>query len=283
MSLFNAFIKSLKLNNLKIALYIWVFNLAITGIAIFTLWNLFSFSTGRSVFQFADESLNFLTFFINIYLTNKSSFLLAISIIMLVLFFFIILSIFVSGGVYSVLINNEMKTFKNLISSSIENFSRFLMIFLSNLVTWFVLFFISAIGLYFMKAILSHTGNEILFRIILYLWISIVIILTLIAMAVYDFSRIIFIKTEKNFFYCHKKGFLYVITHKGIIFPFFITYTIIFIILQVMFTTIQSQVENSIPVFLLLLIHQAFIISKYFMKAILMNTEANLLVTEPEP
>lgn len=279
MMVFKAVLDSLKIKSLKIAVYIWLFSFFLSFLVYYCFYHLFSVSFGHTVFL---KNFSFQTIWphlIEIFHNNKSLSVIFLSAILLLLVLFVLISIFLSGAIFSIFINGEEKTFKNLLLSSIENFTKMLKVFFINMFNWIFVILISGTGLYLLWSFQKNSGNEPLVGILIYLWALVFIFLLIFSLAIYDFSRIIRIKTDRNFLYSFQEGIKFVFTNKTVILLLFIIYAVSTIIFHVLMLILLNKVEKLLHVLFLLVLYQTFIILKYYMKTILMNAEVNIYLS----
>ncbi|MCK4836058.1 MAG: hypothetical protein KAT17_05450 [Candidatus Aminicenantes bacterium] len=277
MNIINSMIKSLRVNNLKIALYMWLFNLIFSSIIIYVFFKFISAFGGRSI-MFKNLTLNeFSIYFIDIFQHNNTNLTLILSLVFLVTFIFILMSIFISGGAYSILLNNEQKTFKNLFSLSTEHFFKIFKIFLINLINFAFLSILSGFFLYLIWNIHNHSGNETLFKIFIYIWICFTILIMIITIATYDFSRIIKLKTGRNIYYSFINGLRFVFSNKLVVLLIFLLYLIAIGFFHLVLSAILNQLGNALPFLFAVFIYQIFIILKYYLKTLIIHTEINFM------
>jgi len=279
MEVLKAILESFKIKNIKIAIYIWMFNFFLSFLVYYCFFHLFSVSAGSTILLENFSFQNLWPYLIEMFQNNESISVIFLSIVLLCLVLFVIISIFISGAIYSIFINEEEKTFKNLLLSSIENFFKIFKIFLINILNWIFIILFSGTIFYLLWLIQKNSGNESLVKILAYLWILITIFLLIFSMAIYDFSRIIRLKTERNFIFSFMKGIRFVFSKKMTILFLFVIYIITILLFHIFISIIFSQVENILHVLFLLFIFQIFIILKYYIKTIMMNAEVNIFTS----
>jgi len=282
MELIKSLLKSITIQNLKVAFYIWMFNFVTSITLFYFLYQFVSAFTEKSIISNRFGSQDCLEILIDIFHTNSPSLTILSTFVFIVFLVFGFISIFISAGIYSVFANEEKATFKNLFSFSVANFFKFLKIFLINLINFSLAVFASGFLLYLILKMRDQIGNAILVQLIFYLWIIITALIMIFATAVYDFSRIIKIKHERNILFCFRKGLAFVWSRKVSMLVIFTTIIALTGALHLLFSIMLNQIENRLPVYIMVFVYQIFIILKYYLKAILMNTEVNLMAFSSE-
>lgn len=277
MKLLKAITKSLGIKNIKIAIYAWLFNILFSIIIYFTFYKAISFAVSESIILNKLSSDGFFTCMVEIFRNYKGMLPTLIPICIFVIIAFSIISIFISGGIYSVLLNKEKNNFLNLISSSVENFFKMLKIFFINLVNFVVVFLLCLIFGFLIWKIQNNSSNEFLIEILFYVWIFISIIISIFSIAIYDFSRIFKLKYDKNFLSSMKKGIKFVFSNKIYILLMFISYILAVIFVQIFLSVILHQIESLSVLFITIIAYQIFILFKYYLKIVIMRTETNFV------
>ncbi len=277
MKLLKAITKSLGIKNIKIAIYAWLFNILFSIIIYFTFYKAISFAVSESIILDKLSSDGFFTCMVEIFRNYKGMLPTLIPICIFVIIAFSIISIFISGGIYSVLLNKEKNNFLNLISSSVENFFKMLKIFFINLVNFVVVFLLCLIFGFLIWKIQNNSSNEFLIEILFYVWIFISIIISIFSIAIYDFSRIFKLKYDKNFLSSMKKGIKFVFSNKIYILLMFISYILAVIFVQILLSVILHQIESLSVLFITIIAYQIFILFKYYLKIVIMRTETNFI------
>ncbi len=277
MKLLKAITKSLGIKNIKIAIYAWLFNILFSIIIYFTFYKAISFAVSESIILNKLSSDGFFTCMVEIFRNYKGMLPTLIPICIFVIIAFSIISIFISGGIYSVLLNKEKNNFLNLISSSVENFFKMLKIFFINLVNFVVVFLLCLIFGFLIWKIQNNSSNEFLIEILFYVWIFISIIISIFSIAIYDFSRIFKLKYDKNFLSSMKKGIKFVFSNKIYILLMFISYILAVIFVQIFLSVILHQIESLSVLFITIIAYQIFILFKYYLKIVIMRTETNFI------
>ena len=277
MKILKNLLKSLRLDNLKIAVYLWVFNLFFSSIIFYILFQFLSTFAGRSNTPAGASLDDFLKYSIDFIHNNQATLSLILFLILLVVLMFIIVSIFVSGGAYAILLRQEAKTFKNFLVLSIEHFFKFLKVFLLNLLNFAFSAVISALLFIIIWNVRTHTETEILFKTGLFLWFILTGLIMIYATAAYDFSRIIALKTGRNVFYSFIKALKFLFSNKSSIFILFLLYAFAIALFHLILSVILTYFNNLIPSILLILTYQIFIVLKYYLKTLIIHTEVNFV------
>lgn len=272
-----AFIKGVGLKNVRPAVYAWSFNFFFSLFIYLGYYWVFSGAAGKTKIA-ADVAgeIGIFTFTADTFQNyNGSLFLLFLLALLAALLFFLV-SIFVSGGIYSVLVGDERTTFSNLIASSVENFFSMLKIFLVNILNWAAALFIPGILLFLLLKIDPLTLNETALQIFTYIWIAITLLLLAFSTAIYDLSRIFKLKEDKNVFYSLKKAIIFTFSNKLNLAAVFLMYAVSLLVLFLIYAIFDHFLEHLLYVFFLFMIYQGFILVRYFLKVVVMRAEIQL-------
>ena len=266
------------MKDLKIALYAWIFSLLITVILIHGLFTISISIAGETVLVFDTFRYGIMTFFTDLLNNYPGSAPLLIVLTALVMLLMLLFSIFISGGIYAVLLGSEPITFRRLFSSSARNFGSMFKIFLVNIINWIAAALLPALFYYVHYRLQSSSASESLWKIFLILWIPIVVIFLWYAVAVYDFSRIYILKEGGKLFRILWSGVRFFFSHKLIILIIFTLYAISLLIILILYRLIAPVLGFAA---LLFLFYQLILFGRCLMKAVLMRAEV-VLVTGSE-
>ncbi|MCU0286418.1 MAG: hypothetical protein MUF15_08460 [Acidobacteria bacterium] len=263
---------------LRPAIYAWFFNFLFTIFIYYGYYLAFSIPAGRTLIPFGNDALgksnlSTFTFLADILGHYKGSLPLVFSLALVYTFVFFIVSVYVSGGIYAVLVEDEKTTFTNLIASSTHNFSSMFKISLVNLINLIAALIIPGLLLLFFFATRSMYANETFIQFFSWLWLIVTALFLTFSTAVYDFSRIYKLREDKGIFYSFKQGILFVLANKLAILLLFITYgTALALIYLGFILTVRLQ-ERLPYAILLFLVYQAFIMVRYYLKIVAMRAE----------
>jgi hypothetical protein len=190
---------------------------------------------------------------------------------------FILVSIFVSGGVYGILVSEEGSSYRNLLHLSAENFFKMLKVFFINLVNWIVVAIFSGLLAFIFSAIFEATYNESLVWPFIYIWVIVTGLLAVFAIAAYDFSRIIRLRDERNFVYSYKKGMMALFANKLNVLALFFVFAAITVFSHLLLSVFLNQLGDLLHVLLIFLVFQGFIWFRYYIKTLIMNAEVHLV------
>lgn len=272
-----AFLKGVGLKNFRPCVYAWFFNFFFSLFIYLGYYWVFAGAAGKTKIA-ADVAgeIGIFTFLADISRNSDSSLSLLFSLALVAVFIFFLVSIFVSGGIYSVLVGDERTTFSNLIASSVENFFNMVKIFLVNILNWVVALIIPGILLFLFLKIESLSLNETALQIFTYIWMAITLLLLTFAVAIYDLSRIFKLKEDKNVFYSLKKAIIFVFSNKLNFAVVFFMYAISLLVLFLIYVIFYHFLEDFLYVFFLFMIYQGFILVRYFLKVVVMRAEIQL-------
>lgn len=277
MTVFRALGKSFRIKNFKIAAYAWLFNLFFGIIVYWVFYRLFLLSTEDSIMAGDLTYYGFWTSLSEIVRQSGVGFSLIQWLILLLFLMYLLATVFISGGIFCVLINGERTSIQNLFHLSCGAFSKMMRVFFINIINWLLALFLSGVLGFLLLKIQEASGNESLFTVFLYIWLVLTFLILTFSIAIYDFSRIIRLRDERNFIYSFKAGIRNVLANKLNILTIFIFLLVITAILHLLLSVLLNQVEDLLPLLLLWIIYQVFILIKYYFKIIVMNAEAHLL------
>ena len=189
---------------------------------------------------------------------------------------FLLVSIFVSGGIYSVLVGEERTTFSNLIASSLENFFNMLKTALVNFLNWVAALLIPGILLVVFLNLQSPVGNETAWQVFTWVWLGITALVFTFSTAIYDLSRIFRLREERNVFYAFKQAILFTFSHKLCLLALFLVYGLSLMILFLIYMVFRYFLEDLLFVLFLFIVYQGFILARYFLKITVMRAEVQL-------
>ncbi len=272
-----AYIKGMGLKNVRPAVYAWFFNLFFSFFIYLGYYWVFSGAAGKTKIA-ADVAgeIGVFTFLADIFRNYNSSLVLLFYLALAAAILFFLVSIFIAGGIYSVMVGDERTTFSNLIASSVENFFSMLKIFLVNILNWVAALLIPGILLYLFLNIESLYLNETALQIFTYIWTPITLLFLAFAVAIYDLSRILKLKEDKNVFFSLKKAIIFVFSNKLNLAAVFLMYVVSLLVLFLIYAIFNHFLEDLLYVFFLFMIYQVFILVRYFLKVVVMRAEIQL-------
>jgi hypothetical protein len=272
-----AFIKGVGLKNLRPAVYAWFFNFFFSLFIYLGYYWAFSEAAGKTKIA-ADVvgEIGIFTFLADISRNYTGSLCLLFLLALLAAVLFFLVSIFVAGGIYSVLVGDERTTFSNLIASSVENFFSMIKIFLVNILNWAAALFIPGILLFLFFKIESLALNETALQVFTYIWMAITLLIFAFATAIYDLSRVFKLKEDRNVFYSLKKAIIFTFSNKLNLAVVFLMYVVSLLVLFLIYVIFNHFLEDLLYVFFLFLIYQGFILVRYFLKVVVMRAEIQL-------
>jgi len=272
-----AFIKGVGLKNLRPAVYAWFFNFFFSLFVYLGYYWVFSGAAGKTkIAADVGGEIGIFTFLTDISRNYTGSLSLVFSLALFAAVLFFLVSIFVAGGIYSVLVGDERTTLSNLIASSVENFFSMIKIFLVNILNWAAALFIPGILLFLFFKIESLALNETVLQVFSYIWTAIALLFFAIAVAIYDLSRIFKLKEDRNVFYSLKKAIIFTFSNKLNLAVVFLMYVVSLLVLFLMYVIFNHFLEDLLYVFFLFMIYQGFILVRYFLKIVVMRAEIQL-------
>lgn len=272
-----AFFQGLGLKNVRPAVYAWFFNFFFSLFIYFGYYRVFSQAAGETkIAKDVVGEIGMFTFLADISRSDNGSLSLMFSLALMAAILFFLVSIFVSAGIYSVLVGDERTTFSNLIASSVENFFNMLKVFLVNILNWVVALFIPGILLVLFLNIKSLLLNETAIQVFTYIWLAIAALIFTISAALYDLSRIFRLKDDRNVLIAFKKAILFTFSNKLNIFAVFLLYAVSLGILFLIYAVFNHFFEDLLYVSILFILYQGFILVRYFLKVVVMRAEVQL-------
>lgn len=269
--------RGINLRSVRLAAYAWFYNVFLSFIIYFGFYMVFSISAGKSMIAENIGMYGLFTTMMDIFNNFPGSFVLLVSICFYFVILYIVTSIFISAGIFSVLIEEEKATFFTLLSASIENFFRFLKVFLINIINFALALLPMVFLVFIFWKTLERSFNETLFGIFIILFLVIALILMIFSVAVYDYSRIIRLKDGKNFFFSFKEGGRFVFKNKKNILSLFLFYIFSSVVLYFIFKLLMSVAENFLGMIFVFLFYQVFVLIRYILKIIIINGEFELI------
>ena len=272
-----AFLKGVGLKNVRPAVYAWFINFFFSLFIYLGFYWVFSGAAGKTKIA-ADVTgeIGLFTFLADISRNYNGSLSLLFSFALIAALLFFLISIFVSGGIYSVLVGDERTTFSNLIASSVENFFSMLKIFLVNILNWGAALFIPGSLLFLFLKIESLHLNETALQIFAYIWTVIIFLIFPFSTAIYDLSRVFKLKEDRNVFYSFKKAIIFAFLNKLNLAAVFLIYAVSLVVLFLIYAIFNHFLEDLLYALFLFIIYQGFILVRYFLKVVVMRAEIQL-------
>lgn len=269
--------KGVTFRSIRLAAYAWFYNIFLSFIIYFGFYMVFSISAGKSMIAENIGMYGVFTTMMDIFNNFPGSFVLLVSICFYFIILYIVASVFISAGIFSVLIEEEKATFFTLLSASIENFFRFLKVFFINIVNFTLALLPMAFLVFVFWKTLERSFNETLFGVFIVVFLIIALILMIFSVAVYDYSRIIRLKDGRNFFFSFKEGVRFVFNNKKNILSLFIFYFFSSVVLYFIFKLLMSVVEGFLGMIIAFVFYQVFVLIRYVLKIIVINGEFELI------
>lgn len=275
-----AFIKGIGFRNIRPALYGWFFNLAVSSVIYFAYYRVFAHAAGDSAIA-ADITgeIGLFNFFSDLTANYPGNLSLVFGLGLFIALLFIILSVYVSGGIYAVLVEDERTTLTNLIACSSENFFRMISIFLCCIPVWLIAFAIPGLMTWFFLQVKSMMLSETAQQVFVYLLGAISALLFTFALAIYDYARIFKLKEDRGLFQSLKKGIHFTFTNKLSILAIFLLYSLALLIFHLFYLLFTGLVEDLLYTVLVFAAYQGFMMVRYFLKLVVIRAEIGLLIT----
>ncbi|HLP61045.1 MAG TPA: hypothetical protein VK186_19550 [Candidatus Deferrimicrobium sp.] len=263
---------------LRPAIYAWFFNFLFTIFIYYGYYRVFSIPAGSTLIPFSADAgvkpqLGTFTFLADIFSHYKGSLPLVFSLALVYTLVFFLVSVYVSGGVYAVLVEDEKTTFTNLIASSTHNYSSMFKVSLVNLLNLVAALIVPGLLLLLFFEARSMYSNETVIQFFFWIWVAITALFLTFSTAIYDFSRIYKLREDKGIFYSFKQGIIFVFSNKLAILLLFISYGISVALIYLGFF-LSIRLQEKLPyAILLFLAYQGFIMARYYLKIVAMRAE----------
>jgi hypothetical protein len=271
------FFQGLGFKNIRPALYAWFFNFFFSLFIYFACYRWLSDAAGetRNAAE-AAGGISLFTFLADLVHGHRGILPLLIALALFAALLFLLVSIFVAGGIYSVLVGEERTTFSNLIASSLENFPRMLKAFLVNILNWAVTLLIPGILLVLFLHIEPLVINEAAWQVFTWAWAGITLLLFIFSTAIYDLTRIFRLREERNVFYAFKQAIRFTFSKKLCLLGLFLVYGVSLMILFLIYAVFQFFLENLLYALFIFIVYQGFILVRYFLKIAVMRAEVQM-------
>lgn len=276
-----AYFRGFGFKGIRPAVYAWFFNFLFTVFIYYGYYRVFSIPAGRTLIPFGDTAgvkpnLGTFTLLADILSHYRGSLPLVFSLALVYTIVFVIISIYVSGGVYAVLVEDEKTNFTNLIACSTQNFADMFKVSLVNLINLIAVLIVPGILLLVFFAARSLYTNETIIQVFFWIWVAITALFLTFSTAIYDFSRIIKIKEDRGSFYSFKQAIIFVFSNKLAVLFLFILYGLSLALIYLVFYLTMELQEGLPYAFLLFLVYQAFMMVRYYLKIVVMRAEVRL-------
>ena len=275
-----AYFRGNSIRNIRPAIYSWFFNFLFSIFIYYGYYKVFSIPAGRTLISGGSEGefkLGVFTFLTDILNHYQGSLPLVFSLAVVFTFVFLLVSVYVSAGIYTVLVENEKTSFTNLIANSTQNFFVMLRIALINLLNFLVALIVPALLMLIFVNTKSLYSNESLIGIFLWIWLAITALFLTFFTAVYDFSRIFKLRDDRNSLYSIKQGILFTFSNKLSILAIFILYAFSLVIIYLIYAVVMGLIQDLLYAILLFVVYQGFIMVRYYLKIVVMRAEIHLL------
>ncbi len=271
MRTFFYFIRGFKIRNLKLALFLWLFNLIISSFFFVTINKFFSLNL-KDNFQNI-KKIGIFNVLSDSIANSPVGFKLTIFIGFFLIIIYILFGVFFSAGTLGLLISKDKVFAENFFSESIYNFFKILKMFIINIVNWFVTFFIVSILFIILFKTKLIEKNEALFEIILFLIVLISLLIVFISSLIYDFSRIIKLKTNKNMMLSFTESVKLIFNNLTDMSILSLTYFFCLLMIYIIYK-IFNPLNNIVDFFIFSFVfYQIFIFLKYYLKTVLFSAE----------
>lgn len=273
--------KGLGTREFKLALYAGIVN-ALVSASI--LYGLHAFFTGASGDPLSDNGTYYywLSTFINDLSHGSPGSITALALSgAAVLLLVLVLSMFLSGGVYSLLIMREGASLSLLLASSIKNFPKMFRVFMANLLNFLAASAVPGILFYAHYKKQSATLDESLLHFFIFGWGALTAMIVIYSSAVYDLSRIVALKGDRGALTALKGGVKTVFARKGSVLAVFLVYLFTAALLFLAYAGGARLMKDPSLWVALVLFQQAVLFLRYYGKVMLMRAETAIAGEAP--
>ncbi len=263
--------------NMTISLFLLGFNLFFSFLVYFGFYMVFSISAGFSEIGSNLSKFGVFTMIFDVFKNFEGSFSLMISISIMILVIYALYSVFISAGIFSIMIEEEPVTFFNLFSASVENFFKFLRVFVINLINFFIAVTPTIFLTKFFWGILKSSTNETMFKLLFAVFVLVQFFFGIISIAIYDFSRIIRLREGRNFLFSFKEGIKFVFRNKSDILFIYLLYSFSVFLIYLILRLSVGPIESFLNVIFVFIIFQLFIWFRYLLKVAIIQAEMGLI------
>ena len=268
-----AFIRGFGIRNVKPAACGWIFNLAFALIAFYSVEKLLSYAFGETLLAESVTPIGQFTLVSDVVRHCADGVWVIASLGFFSVGLFLIVTIFLSGGVYAVLIFDEKGSFRNLISSAVENFFKMAVVFLINIVTWLAAGFLSLLALFGFLKLRSVLFPRLPLEPFIWMGAGLAMVFLLYASAVHDFSKIFRLREEKNGLASFAKAIRFVSAHKLVVAVLSLLYLASGGVILLVYGLLLGSRERAAaaPVAVLFAVYEIVIYFRYYLKTVLIR------------
>ncbi|MCP4153612.1 MAG: hypothetical protein GY757_38140 [bacterium] len=272
-----AYLKGLGPRNIRPAAYGWFFNFFYTIFIYYGFYKVFSIPAGKAMLSTeTGTKLSNFTFLADIFQHYQGSLPLVLSMAFVFTVVFLVVSVFVSGGIYAVLVDEESTSFTNLIANSTMNFPSMLKVALINLLNLVAALIVPLIVLLLFFGISYFYFSETMILVFAHIWAAVLVLFLTFSAAIYDFSRIYMLKEDRNLIYSFRGGITFTLSNKLSIFLVFVLYALSLALLYLVYFVVIGFIDKLLFAFLLFWVYQGFIFARYYLKVVIIRAEITL-------
>ncbi|MCP4215225.1 MAG: hypothetical protein GY765_11235 [bacterium] len=276
-----AFLQGIGVRNVRPAVYAWFFNFLFTIFIYYGYYKVFTIPAGNTLLSGDGAGkISVFTFLADIFRHYKGSLPLVLSLAIVFTGVFVLVSIYVSAGIYSVLVEEERTSFTNLIANSTQNFFSMLKVSLANLLNLLAALLVPLLVL--LVFAMAHTifGKEALLEVLPWVWGGITALFLVFSAAIYDFSRIYKLYDDKNVFCALRKAVTFALSNKLSVLALFLSYGLSLALIYLLYFVLMGFVENLLYAVLIFAVYQGFMMVRYYLKIVVMRAEIRLVNRE---
>lgn len=268
-----AFFRGFGIRNVKPAAFGWVFNFAFALVAFYGVGKLLSFAFGETLLAERISSVGLFTVVSDVVRHCADGVWVIATLGFFSAGLFLIVTIFLSGGVYAVLIFDERGSFRNLISSAIENFFKMAVVFLVNIATWLAAGLLSVLALFGFLKLRSVLFPRLPLEPFIWAGAGVTMAFLLIASAVHDFSKIFRLRDGKGALASFAKAIRFVRTHPLAIALLSLLYLVSSGVILLVYGLLLGSRERAaaVPFAALFGIYEIVIYFRYYLKTVLIR------------
>ncbi len=275
-----AFLKGFSRRNVHPATFAWLANVAVSLVLFFACYRLLSRFAGDSLLGQEPARYGVYTLISEIVIHAGSGFWLLLELGLFLVILFVPVSLFVSAGVFGVLVAGERGSLQDLVVAGIKNFWKFVALFLLTLLVWLPAALISLLVGLGLEKIQELFPRLPLGTPLLLFWMALTMLLIFFAAALSDLAKIACLHGGNNAFVSLRDSLRFVLVNRATLLLIFLLYTVplVFLYLAYWLLLVSGDRVLALPLPLLLALFQVGIFIRYYLKVALVRAEIALAI-----
>lgn len=268
------FINGFGIRNVRPAAFAWTFNFGFALVVFYVIGKLLSYAIGESIMAEALASGGLFTLVSELIHHSAAGVWVTASLGFFFIGLFLIVSIFLSGAVYSALIFDEKATFRNLISAAIGNFFKLAVVFLINAAVWLAAGAFSLLAMFGLIRLHSSAFARLPLESFLWAGAALAAAALLYASAIHDFSKIFRLSGERSGLASFVKAIRFVFSSKFVVAVVSVSYLVSVGAILLVYGLMLGSAERiaAVPLSILSVACEALIFFRYYLKTVLIRS-----------